>query len=77
MPSYRNLVEEADLLLKKQRQKGADYKFREGLGEFPQHRSTRPLLYLTLITHPLFNYLEQDAQVFLTKMVISLQMQSL
>jgi hypothetical protein len=34
MPSYRNLVEEADLLLKKQRQKGADYKFREGPGEF-------------------------------------------
>jgi hypothetical protein len=33
MPSYRSLVEEADLMLKKQRQKGADYKFREGPGE--------------------------------------------
>lgn len=32
VPSFRNLVEETDFMLKKQRQKGADYKFREGPG---------------------------------------------
>ena len=30
--SFKSLVEETELLLKKQRQKGADYKFREGQG---------------------------------------------
>ena len=32
MPTYRSLVEETDAMLKKQRQKGIDYKFRDGPG---------------------------------------------
>ena len=32
MPTYRSLVEETDAMLKKQRQKGVDYKFRDGPG---------------------------------------------
>ena len=34
VPSFRSLVEETDDLIKRQRQKGAEYKFREGPGEF-------------------------------------------
>jgi len=32
MPTYRSLVEETEAMLKKQRQKGIDYKFRDGPG---------------------------------------------
>jgi hypothetical protein len=32
VPSFKSLLEETESLLRKQRQKGADYKFREGPG---------------------------------------------
>ncbi len=34
LPAFRGLVDETEELLRKQRQKGADYKFREGIGMY-------------------------------------------